>query len=104
RIRDLIRMLDDDAFEVRDKAEKDLILLGPAAVPLLKEAAAEADRQKEKAELKVRALSALRAIELAAKSRQYYADPKLVTLHAKDVELGRLLADLEQQTGVKMDA
>jgi hypothetical protein len=103
RIKDLIQKLDDDSFEVREKAEKDLIAIGPPAVPFLNALIADAEKQKELAEVKVRALSALRTIELAAKSRQYYTDPKLVTLRCDNSELSAVLADLEKQAGVKID-
>lgn len=104
RIKQLIQDLDDDGFEVRDKAEKALVALGPEAIPHLKVVIAETERQKEKAEVRTRALSALRAIEFNAKSKQFYPEPKLVTLRAADAELGAVLADLEKQTGVKFDA
>jgi len=104
RIKQLIQELDDDSFEVRDKAEKALVAIGPEAVPQLKVIIAETERQKEKAEVRTRALSALRAIEFNAKSKQFYTDPKLVTLRAVDAEIGAVLADVEKQTGVKFDA
>src|SRR5258706_6985858 len=103
KIRELIQSLDDDRFEVREKAEKDLTALGPPALPYLKAAAAEAERQKDRAEIKVRALSAIRAIEFAAKSKQVYTDPRLVTIKAEDWDLARVLEDLEKQSGVKID-
>src|SRR4030095_14030433 len=104
RIKQLIQDLDDDGFEVRDKAEKALVALGPEAIPHLKIVIAETERQKEKAGARTRALPTLRAIEFNAKSKQFYPEPKLVTLRAADVELGAVLADLEQQTGVTFDA
>jgi hypothetical protein len=103
RLRELIQNLDDDSFEVREKAQKDLVALGEPAVPYLRAAVTEAENQKEKAEIKSRALAALHAIEFAAKAKQFYAEPKLVTIHCADAELGGILADLEKQTGVRMD-
>src|SRR6185436_11311876 len=104
RIRQLIQELDDDSFEIRDKAEKALVAIGAEAVPQLKVIIAETERQKEKAEVRTRAQSALRAIEFNAKSRLFYTEPKLVTLRAADAEIGVVLADLEKQTGVKFEA
>src|SRR5262245_59707805 len=98
RVKQLIQELDDDSFEVRDKAEKALVALGPEAIPHLKIVIAETEKQKEKAEVRTRALSALRAIEFNAKSKQFYVEPKLVTLRVAEGELGAVIADLEKQT------
>jgi hypothetical protein len=38
RVRELVKKLGDDSFAVREKAEAELVLLGPAALPALKEA------------------------------------------------------------------
>jgi hypothetical protein len=43
KVKQLIRQLGDDAFEVREKATKDLIAVGQAAVPLLRQAAKDPD-------------------------------------------------------------
>jgi hypothetical protein len=43
KVRGLIAKLGDDAFTVREKATKDLIVVGSAAVPLLREAAKSTD-------------------------------------------------------------
>jgi hypothetical protein len=45
RVRSLIGKLGDDAFSVRERASKDLIDLGTAAVPLLRRAAKDDDRE-----------------------------------------------------------
>jgi hypothetical protein len=103
RIQQLIRDLDDDGFETREKAQKELIAIGEPAIPYLKAAIAEAERRKDNLELRGRAVSALRAIEFAAKSKKFYTDPKRVTIQCADAELGQVLSDLEKQTGVKMD-
>ena len=42
KIKELIQKLDDDSFEAREQAEKELVALGEAAVPSLKKAAEEA--------------------------------------------------------------
>src|SRR5262245_21694133 len=104
RIQELLRNLDDDTFEVREKAEKALIAIGEPALVYLKAAVAEAERRKEQTEVRVRAQSAIRAIELAAKSKQFYYEPKLITFQGADAEIGQVLAELEKQTGVRMDA
>jgi hypothetical protein len=104
RIRELIQKLDDDSFEIREQAEKDLVAVGEPALPLLKKAAEESEKRKEQGELRVRAASALRSIEFAVRSRQVYVDPKLVTLRRTGAELAGILVELENQTGVKFDA
>jgi len=103
RIKELIQKLDDDSFEAREQAEKDLVAIGEAAVPLLKQAAQESEKRKEQGEIKVRALSAVRAIEFATKSKQVYVEPKLVTLKVADAEIAAVLVELEKQTGVRME-
>jgi hypothetical protein len=103
RIQELIQKLDDDSFEIREQAEKDLVAAGEAALPLLKKAAEDSEQRKDRGELRVRALSAMRAIEFAAKSRQVFVEPKRVTLSARDQELSKVLGEIEKQTGVKMD-
>ncbi len=56
-IRALVKKLDDDDFEVREKATRDLVLLGPPAEAQLREASKSAD-----AEVKRRADECLRKI------------------------------------------
>src|SRR5258706_4124947 len=104
RIRELIQKLDDDSFEVREQAEKDLVAIGEAAVPLLKKAAEEAEQRKDRGELKVRTTSALRAIDFDLKARKVYADPPRVTLKLKDSYLTKALEEITRQTGVKFIA
>ncbi len=43
KIKELIKKLGDDAFEVREKASADLVALGTAAVPLLRQAAKDSN-------------------------------------------------------------
>jgi hypothetical protein len=104
RIKELIQKLDDDSFETREQAEKDLVAIGEPALPLLKKAAEESEKRKEQGELRVRAASALHAIEFAVKSKQVYVDPKLVTLRMTSADLAGVLVELEKQTGVRFDA
>lgn len=104
RIKELIQKLDDDGFEAREQAEKELVAIGEPALPLLRKAAEEAEKRKDGGEVKVRTLSALRAIEFAAKARQVYIEPKKVTLKLMGSDLGQVLDELARQTGVKFDA
>jgi HEAT repeat protein len=43
KIKELIKRLGDDAFAVREKATEDLVALGKAALPLLREATSNPD-------------------------------------------------------------
>lgn len=104
RVKDLIQNLDDDSFEVRDGAEKALIALGAVAIPQLRAVIADAEGQNEKAELRIRATSALRGIEFAEKAKLFYAEPRRITIHSQDAELGSVLSDLEKQSGARMNA
>ena len=54
--------------------------------------------------MRVRALSALRAIEFAVKAKKVYSEPALVTLDLKDSYLTRVLEEITKQTGVRFNA
>src|SRR5437764_6884414 len=58
RVRAIIRKLGADSFAVREKASTELIAMGPAIAPLLREATASADP-----EVLARAREALTAVE-----------------------------------------
>ena len=57
KIKQLIEQLNDDSFEVREKATEDLIAIGPPALPQLRQAAENAET-----EVKRRANACLKAI------------------------------------------
>src|ERR1041384_6643600 len=103
KIKDLIQKLDDDSFEAREQAEKDLVAIGEPAIPFLKKAIEEADQRKDRGELKVRSTSALRSIEFSKRAGKVYWEPKLVTIQAKDVELSQVLDEIGKKTDVKFD-
>jgi len=104
RVQELIQQLEDDNFDVRDRAEKALVAAGDAALGPLKKAIADAQARKDGGELLLRSTSALRQIELASKARKVYQDPKTVTLRVRDEELGKVLDEVSRQTGAKIDA
>ncbi len=62
QIRNLIRDLGSQEYKIREKADKELLMLGKAAVPALKKAAEDKD-----AERAMRARSLLKRIEAARK-------------------------------------
>ncbi len=104
RFRELVQKLEDDSFEVREQAQKDLVKLGEPAVPALKAAVAAASKSNDRGELKARAEAALREIELSAKSRAVYRDPARITLRLKDAPLADALKEIGRQAGLKVDA
>lgn len=97
---DLIRKLEDDAFDVREQAQADLLKLGEAALPALRKALAES---KDRAELRLRVQAALRDIELAVKSRQVCPEPRKLTLKFEG-PLRAALAEIAKRMDVKIDA
>lgn len=101
RLQDLVRKLEDDAFDVREQAQSDLVKLGEPALPALRKILEES---KDRAELRLRVAAALREIETLAKSRLVCPDAKLATLKAEAQPLGRVLEELARQYGVTIDA
>lgn len=101
KLRDLAGKLEDDAFDVREKAQADLVKVGEAALPALRNILAES---KDRAELRVRLEAAIRDIELAAKARSVCPEPKLVTLKADNLPLGKLLEQIGRIADVKVEA
>jgi hypothetical protein len=104
RVRTLIRELEDDGYETRDRAQKELVKLGEPALPLLRKALEEAGTAEDRGELRVRAQAAIRAIDLEVKSRKVYSDPRLVTLRASGMKLSQAVQEIAKQTGVRIDA
>ena len=104
RIRELIQQLEDDAFETREKAQKELVRIGETALPKLRKAIEQAGTAADRGELRVRAEAALRQIDLAVRSRIVYQDPKLVTLKASGMKLSEALAAIAKQAGIRIDA
>lgn len=103
-LRKLVSQLEDDSFEVRERAQKDLIRMGEGAVPALKKAVKDTEGSTDRAELRVRAESAIREIELAAKARKIYWDPKTLTLDLKDALFSDVLREIGRQSGLRIDA
>jgi len=101
-VRGLIEKLEDDSFEVRDRAQKDLVKLGEAAVPALRTFVDEARASKDRGELLLRAEAALREIELAAKSKAVCPDAPLFDFKALS-KLGELGDAIEAKTKLPVE-
>ncbi len=104
RVTDLIQKLEDDAFDVREQAQKDLVKIGEPALAALRKALERTGKESDKGELKIRSEATVREIELAIKAAKVYRDPRLVTISAKEQDLGKLLEEIGRQAGVTLDA
>lgn len=100
-VRDLIRQLEDENAEVRERAQKQLASRGDAAVAPLKEIL---DAAGASLELKARATTILREIDLAAKVSRVYKAPARVTLKAADTMLREVLDEVSRQASVVIDS
>lgn len=100
-VRALAQKLEDDAFDVREQAQADLVKLGEAALPALRRLLSEST---ERAELRLRLAAAVREIETAVKARAVCPEPRLVTVKADGLPLARILEELGRQADVRIDA
>ena len=99
-LRELLQRLEDDRAESREKAQKEIVALGEAAIPALKELV----DGNSSGELKLRAAAVLREIELSVKAAKAFRDPKRVTLKADDRTLREVLEEVARQAEVKIEA
>jgi hypothetical protein len=104
RIRELIGKLEDDSFEEREKAERDLVVLGAPALPALRESLLRAKDAKDGGELRLRLRSAIQTIELEQKAKAVYSEPRPITLHLKDAPLREALEALARESGLKFES
>jgi hypothetical protein len=100
-LRELIQRLEDDRAESREKAQKDIVALGEAAIPALK---AVVDSVQSPGELKLRAAAVIREIELSVKAAKAFREPKRVTLKVDDRALREVLEEVARQAEVKIEA
>lgn len=96
RALELIRQLGDERPENRQRAEEELVRMGPRVLPALRNAVDHPDP-----ELSERVKSAIRRIELAEKLKNVLPEPKLVTLDVADMPLSQVAKSLETQTGLR---
>ncbi|HKB40682.1 MAG TPA: hypothetical protein VKD72_29925 [Gemmataceae bacterium] len=93
RVRGIIRKLGDDSFAVREKASSELVAMGPAIAPLLREAGSNTDP-----EVLVRAREALAAVEKTSTAPLLSAAVRLLA-HRKPPEAGKVLLDFAPAAG-----
>jgi hypothetical protein len=93
-LRDLIKKLGDDDFEVREKATKDLTALGPVAEPFLREALKSGD-----AEVRVRAENCLHNIGKGPSAAVVSAAARLLARRKPDGAAEALLAYVPRVAG-----
>ncbi len=94
----ILARLNDDSVEVRDGALKDLVALGPAALPLLR-----ARMDSVPGEVRGRIEEACRRIESAAALARVLPPLRRITLDAKDRPLKELLDEIARQGGLALD-
>ncbi|MBI1917111.1 MAG: HEAT repeat domain-containing protein [Planctomycetes bacterium] len=93
RVHTLIRKLGADAFAVREKASTELIAMGPAIAPLLREATASSDP-----EVLARAREALAAVEKTSTAPLLSAAVRLLA-QRKSPEASKVLLDFAPSAG-----
>lgn len=98
KIDEILSRLSDDSVEVRDGALKDLVALGPPALPLL-----QALLEKLEAEARGRVQEACRRIETAAALAKVLPPLRKVALDAKDKPLKDVFDEIARQTGLALD-
>ena len=93
QVADLVQQLDSSKAAVRQKAQAELIRLGPAALPLL-----PAENTQELSAEQTRRLREVRAA-LGKKSGSGALAASRVTLSAKSITLSDAVAEIQRQTG-----
>jgi hypothetical protein len=89
----LTERLSDDKIEVRDAARRELIALGPAAMPFIR-------RRAESAELELREVlnGVVRDFERADRLKFFLREPRKIRLKAEKMAIGEILKDLAKQS------
>ena len=95
-ISEMIKSLGDSSFEVREKAEKDLGLVGEPALEQLRKA-----RKSEDPEIRRRTESLIKKIETESDNKKLI-DPKKITMKHVDTPVTEVIADLVKQSGYRI--
>ena len=95
-ISEMIKSLGDSSFELREKAEKDLGLVGEPALEQLRKA-----RKSEDPEIRRRTESLIKKIETESDNKKLI-DPKKITMKHVDAPVTEVIADLVKQSGYRI--
>ena len=95
-ISEMIKSLGDASFELREKAEKDLGLVGEPALEQLRKA-----RKSEDPEIRRRTESLIKKIETESDNKKLI-DPKKITMKHVDAPVTEVIADLVKQSGYRI--
>lgn len=93
----LVQRLAAPAYQTREDAAKQLLKLGPAAIPAVQQAL---DTTADPG-VRERAEALLPRLQLAAES-QRFLQPKFVKLDYKDMPLSTVVGDVQKQTGINL--
>jgi len=95
-ISEMIQALGNASFELREKAEKDLGLVGETALEQLRKA-----RKSEDPEIRRRVESLIKKIEMVSDNKKLI-DPKKITMKHLDSSVTEVIADLVKQSGYRI--
>jgi hypothetical protein len=95
-ISEMIQALGNASFELREKAEKDLGLVGEPALEQLRKA-----RKSEDPEIRRRTESLIKKIETESDNKKLI-DPKKITMKHSDIPVTEVIADLVKQSGYRI--
>ena len=95
-ISEMIQALGNASFELREKAEKDLGLVGEPALEQLRKA-----RKSEDPEIRRRTESLIKKIETESDNKKLI-DPKKITMKHVDAPVTEVIADLVKQSGYRI--
>ena len=95
-ISEMIQALGNASFELREKAEKDLGLVGEPALEQLRKA-----RKSEDPEIRRRTESLIKKIEAESDNKKLI-DPKKITMKHVDAPVTEVIADLVKQSGYRI--
>ncbi|NBR06248.1 MAG: hypothetical protein EBT92_10800 [Planctomycetes bacterium] len=95
-ISEMIQSLGNASFELREKAEKDLELVGEPALEQLRKA-----RKSEDPEIRRRTESLIKKIETESDNKKLIA-PRRITMKHTDIPVTEVIADLVKQSGYRI--
>ena len=98
KVRALVEKLGSDVIAEREAATSELIKLGPAALPAIREQLGKADGER-----KARLQAVVKRIEREIKLEKLLGAVPVVTLKVRDVPVEEALAEISSQTGLSIE-